>query len=487
MTRPDRAARRPRRRRGTAAAAVVALGLIGFGGVGDLGGTPAAAIELTPGGSVREAQQGAATEPGQRGEDVSLHEHEGDDAAARRAAEDRALAMAATWKPDMSLLAPHEGDSEATAALRAELADSVTSLRQAFTEHEKALRRSDRAARRLEAARSDVAVAVLATSAARLQVQKDRDALMALMAETYRNGSAGSLSLMLGGSSADRDERYAGEGLFSGLTLLSQMSSSQDDALRTVRRSARELARVQAAEEQARDRAEQRDASAADALRAAERVRASVVEEVEGIQDLVRQSVLRDEVKRRQAAALAERDALLAEDRSFLEAFSGLSPAASDELMRAAARLAAASPGGVVFPLPENASWYDNDNWGGDGGLWAAGHTGDDFSAPCGTPVLAATRGTVTVRTDQAWSGRWLVVVQGDDGVAATWYAHMQELLVADGDRVKAGQRIGAVGTEGNSTGCHLHFEVHPLGGSIYEDNVDPVSFLRLSGAYPTA
>jgi endonuclease/exonuclease/phosphatase family metal-dependent hydrolase len=64
-----------------------------------------------------------------------------------------------------------------------------------------------------------------------------------------------------------------------------------------------------------------------------------------------------------------------------------------------------------------------------------------------------------------------------------TWYAHMQSLTVEHGQVVAPGDQIGAVGgdrpEDGNSTGCHLHFEVHPRGGSIYEDNVNPTAWLR--------
>ena len=44
---------------------------------------------------------------------------------------------------------------------------------------------------------------------------------------------------------------------------------------------------------------------------------------------------------------------------------------------------------------------------------------------------------------------------------------------------VRPGQQLGEVGSRGNSTGCHLHFEVHPKGGSIYEDGVDPSEWLQ--------
>jgi murein DD-endopeptidase MepM/ murein hydrolase activator NlpD len=135
--------------------------------------------------------------------------------------------------------------------------------------------------------------------------------------------------------------------------------------------------------------------------------------------------------------------------------------------------------GTVTFPLPPDSGYTDRRNWGATGGAWSRGHTGTDLSVGCGTPVLAATSGTVIVRTDQVWSGRWLVQVSTGVGQLTTWYAHMQSLHVIDGQAVQAGEALGAVGSEGNSTGCHLHFEVHPRGGSIYQDSVNPTSWLR--------
>jgi murein DD-endopeptidase MepM/ murein hydrolase activator NlpD len=76
-------------------------------------------------------------------------------------------------------------------------------------------------------------------------------------------------------------------------------------------------------------------------------------------------------------------------------------------------------------------------------------------------------------------------MVSTGTGELTTWYAHMQALLVSDGEQVRAGQQIGVVGQRGNATGCHLHLEVHPSGGSIYQDNIDPSAWLRTVGIYP--
>jgi murein DD-endopeptidase MepM/ murein hydrolase activator NlpD len=129
----------------------------------------------------------------------------------------------------------------------------------------------------------------------------------------------------------------------------------------------------------------------------------------------------------------------------------------------------------VVSPLP---GYRDSDNYGVAGTMWSSGyHTGDDFPAACGTPVVAATTGVVRIRTDQPWAGVALVEVLGGNGTV-TWYAHMQQVDVSDGEPVLPGQSIGAVGDLGNAYGCHLHFEVHPDDG----DAVDPHEWLVGNG-----
>ena len=134
----------------------------------------------------------------------------------------------------------------------------------------------------------------------------------------------------------------------------------------------------------------------------------------------------------------------------------------------------------IAAPLPANLLGSDNHNWHNSGSHWGSWHTGTDFSVPCGTPVYAVNAGTVEVDTTQAWAGRWLVKVHTGPGSLATWYAHMRKVTVSRGQKVQAGQQIGEVGAEGNATGCHLHFEVHEKGGSIYgPDNVDPSLWLH--------
>lgn len=93
-------------------------------------------------------------------------------------------------------------------------------------------------------------------------------------------------------------------------------------------------------------------------------------------------------------------------------------------------------------------------------------HGGIDLAAPTGTPVMAAKAGTVTVsRTDNTGYGSW-IGIKHDDGTE-TRYGHLSARDVQEGQRVNGGQVIGKVGSTGNSTGPHLHFEVRQNGNPI--------------------
>ena len=89
-------------------------------------------------------------------------------------------------------------------------------------------------------------------------------------------------------------------------------------------------------------------------------------------------------------------------------------------------------------------------------------HSGTDIAAPYGTPVLAAAGGTVTVaNATDPWGGSYGYYVKiQHDGTFDTLYAHCSSICVTPGQRVQQGEVIGYVGSTGNSTGNHLHFEV---------------------------
>ena len=85
-------------------------------------------------------------------------------------------------------------------------------------------------------------------------------------------------------------------------------------------------------------------------------------------------------------------------------------------------------------------------------------HAGTDLGAPEGTPVIAAVSGQV-VAADFLGGYGLTVVLQHEQGMDESLYAHMSEIFVRPGDMVEQGNVIGRVGTTGNSTGPHLHFE----------------------------
>jgi murein DD-endopeptidase MepM/ murein hydrolase activator NlpD len=113
------------------------------------------------------------------------------------------------------------------------------------------------------------------------------------------------------------------------------------------------------------------------------------------------------------------------------------------------------------------------------GARWGVTHYGVDIAAPIGTPIYAATAGVVQ-RAGAATGFGQAVYLRGDDG-AVTVYGHVNRYFVAAGERVSAGERIAEVGNRGQSTGPHLHFEVHPS-GAMYGGQVDPVPWLKARG-----
>lgn len=84
-------------------------------------------------------------------------------------------------------------------------------------------------------------------------------------------------------------------------------------------------------------------------------------------------------------------------------------------------------------------------------------HTGLDIAAASGTVIKSATDGVVTLASSEGDYGNHLKIANGDITMV---YAHCKTLYVKEGDTIKQGQNIAEVGTTGNSTGPHLHFEI---------------------------
>ena len=103
---------------------------------------------------------------------------------------------------------------------------------------------------------------------------------------------------------------------------------------------------------------------------------------------------------------------------------------------------------------------YISSEFGGrqsPGGIGSTNHKGRDYAAAAGTPIYAAASGTVTTVSSSSARGYYVIINHGD---ISTLYQHCSAIYVSEGQSVSAGQNIAAVGSTGNSTGPHLHFEV---------------------------
>jgi len=126
------------------------------------------------------------------------------------------------------------------------------------------------------------------------------------------------------------------------------------------------------------------------------------------------------------------------------------------------------SDASMIWPVKSNSKMYISTYFGENG------HQGIDITSPCGTDIYAADSGKVTF---SGWCsngyGNYIIIDHGDNKTE-TLYAHCSEMYVSVGDTVSAGQVIAAVGSTGQSTGNHLHFEVR-----INGTRVNPLGYVK--------
>ena len=160
------------------------------------------------------------------------------------------------------------------------------------------------------------------------------------------------------------------------------------------------------------------------------------------------------------------------------EAQARLAGVAASRAQRAAAE-AAAAEAAQEAARPEAVLPVDGARFtSGYGGRWGTFHFGIDLAAPMRTPEHAAMDGVV-LRAGSA-SGFGLAVYVLHENGDVTVYGHMDEILVAPGQYVEAGETIALLGNRGQSTGPHLHFEVHQ--GGMNGKRIDPVPWLAERG-----
>jgi murein DD-endopeptidase MepM/ murein hydrolase activator NlpD len=183
-------------------------------------------------------------------------------------------------------------------------------------------------------------------------------------------------------------------------------------------------------------------------------------------------------------SVLEAQQALLAEDESLegmpqaaitvAEAQARLQEVAASRAARAEAEAAAAEAARPKFAMPIDGARYTSCFCA----RWGTFHWGIDLAAPMHTPEYAAGDGVV-LRAGAA-SGFGLAVYILHENGDVTVYGHMDEILVEPGQYVEAGETIALLGNRGQSTGPHLHFEVHQ--GGEDGERIDPVAWLNERG-----
>ncbi|TFV62491.1 UNVERIFIED_ORG: M23 family metallopeptidase [Bacillus sp. AZ43] len=220
----------------------------------------------------------------------------------------------------------------------------------------------------------------------------------------------------------------------------------------------REMEKVEVREARA-DRAARTAVAERDQLaRAAEEAEAAVTEQLAAAQGTV-EAV---------AAEKAGLDAQLREAETRLLGAQGAEAAAAQ---RQAAGPSITAAGGAVAPTTGRVtSCY--------GTRWGTLHAGIDIAAPIGTPVYTPADGIVLQAGPASGFGLAVAVQHGDGSI--TLYGHVNQMFVSAGEVVQAGHQIAEVGNRGQSTGPHLHFEVHT--GGLYANRGNPVPWLSARG-----
>jgi len=231
-------------------------------------------------------------------------------------------------------------------------------------------------------------------------------------------------------------------------TLLSTVVSNDRDVIDQMRSARQDQQFEQSNLAKARDLAADRRKAATEKLSTLEKTRA----------DQVR---LKSALDTRIAAYVAEVDALSREEATLTELLrrrQATPPPPAPGAAASAGRSEGAkvSGSGMQWPVKGSVTSVFGMRWG-------RMHTGIDIAAPNGTPIYAAKGGTVIMAGFNGGYGNCVIIDHG--GGLSTLYAHQSRIAVGDGAVLKAGDRVGSVGSTGNSTGNHLHFETR-VGGA---------------------
>jgi murein DD-endopeptidase MepM/ murein hydrolase activator NlpD len=344
----------------------------------------------------------------------------------------------------------HDAVAAEVAAIAARVTEAEQTLQRMTIEAEAASGEALAAHAALAAAQEEATVTATRLAEARGAVEDTKDDVSTIGREAYMGGddTFGDVAILLDADSPTEVLQQA--------ATLEQLGQERTQVLGQL-----EVAEIQEAraDEAARTAVEERDQLA----------RTAAEKEAAANQQLADAQGTFDAV----AAENAALDAQLREAEIRLLTLQGERDA---EAAWSAQQAAAAAPtltatGGAVAPTNGRVtSCY--------GSRWGTLHAGVDIAAPIGTPIFTPEDGIV-LQAGAASGFGLAVAVQHGDG-AITLYGHVNQMFVSAGQVVTAGQQIAEVGNRGQSTGPHLHFEVHT--GGLYANRTNPMPWLTGRG-----
>lgn len=236
---------------------------------------------------------------------------------------------------------------------------------------------------------------------------------------------------------------------------------AQYDSLRAAQD---EIGRILAEREAERQRREAEERARAEAEAARQRELARQAAEAAAAAQAAAAAAAAQAQQQANAAAAAAAQQQAAEANRRAQAAQQAAVQAEDVAQQVATP-APAGNGGWVYPVGGYRSSPPGPRSHPAYGYWAC-HMGEDIAAPSGTPIYAASGGTV-ISAGWNYGGYGIMTIIDHGGGVTSIYAHMSATAAGSGARVSAGQVIGYVGSTGDSTGPHLHFEIR-VGGQAY-------------------
>ena len=341
------------------------------------------------------------------------------------------------------------------AAVAARVAEAEETLERLTHEAEAASGEAQAAQAALVAAQAEATTTAAELATARVEVEQSQDQVSTLGREAYmgKDDRYGDIQLLLDAENPTE--------LLQQAATLEQIGEERVEVLET-------MVEVEAQEAQA-DRSARAAVTERDALaRTAAEAQAAVDAQLASAQGTF------DAV----SADKAGLDARLRDAEIRLLAAQGIEDAerawserqAAEQAAEQASSMLSSAAGAVAPTIGRVTSCY--------GSRWGTLHAGIDIAAPIGTPVHSPDAGVV-LQAGPASGFGLSVAVQHSDGTV-TLYGHVNRNFVSVGETVSAGQQIAEVGNRGQSTGPHLHFEVHTRG--FYVDRVNPMSWLNSRG-----